>query len=106
MIAAYTYQCIGAEEVDGTDTVVPAAVAVGKEITHLFINRIGVTIQPDLVNGASSKIRPGGLLSKGDVVQILYKVLPRWTPPEPPQPELLDFNPLEDFSPLEDFIDS
>jgi len=90
-MALMQYRCTGAEAKAGGRTLIPIAPASGYELTHLFVNGGGILIEPDYVSAALPVASVPGMLIRGDVIKLLYKNIPRWTPPEPPAIGMVDF---------------
>lgn len=91
MMAVFTYRCLGSEVKTGGRTLIPIAPVSGYSVTHLFVNGGGILIEPDYVSAALPVASVPGTLNRGDVIKLLYKNIPRWTPPEPPAVGMIDF---------------
>ena len=94
MLHAIHHTSSGTEIVEGANTLVFFPVASGLVIIDTLVNGLSLDLAIDNTRGL---VYVPGTLQRGDLVQILYKTLPRLPIPEPPDPGagMTDFEPAD-----------
>jgi hypothetical protein len=77
MMDIFTYRCIGSETKSGGNTIIDAPPIAGMTVTNLFVNGSGQAYSPEDVDSGTASVVVQALLERGDLVQILFKKLPR-----------------------------